>query len=107
VILAGILLTSLIVAGFVAVLGFWRPGFFRNTTIDIQQVQEQTAGLLSDEVGGYGPGHIRQVVCNNGRNPTAANGATFTCQFTVDGVSRHLVATFEGNDGDFRLGIPQ
>ncbi len=96
-----------VVVALVLVLGFWAPGFFTRTELDVGRAQNNIQTLLSDDVSGYGPGHVRDVVCNQGRNPVVQKGGTFVCDVTVDGTKRTITATFQDDQGAYQITLPQ
>ncbi|SBS78783.1 conserved hypothetical protein [uncultured Mycobacterium sp.] len=96
-----------VVVAVVLVTGFWVPGFFTRTELDITQAQNNIQTLLSDDVSGYGPGHVRDAVCNHGRNPVVKKGATFVCNVSIDGVKREITATFQDDNGAYQISLPQ
>jgi hypothetical protein len=88
------------------VLGFWKPGFFVTTKLDINKAQDGVAHILSDEKDGYGAKNVTGVKCNNGQNPTVKKGDTFKCQVSVDGSPRTVTVTFQDNNGTYEVGRP-
>ncbi|EHB46451.1 DUF4333 domain-containing protein [Mycolicibacterium vinylchloridicum] len=96
-----------VVVAAVLIMGFWTPGFFTRTELDITQAQNNIQTLLSDDVSGYGPGHVRDVVCNQGRNPIVEKNATFVCAVSIDGVKREITATFQDSKGAYQISLPQ
>lgn len=106
VIIAAAGVATVVVAA-VLVMGFWVPGFFTRTELDVTQAQNNIQVLLSDDVSGYGPGHVRDVVCNQGRNPLVEKDATFVCAVSIDGVKREITATFQDDKGAYQISLPQ
>lgn len=98
---------AVIVIGVVLVLGFWAPGFFVTTKLDINKAQVGVQHVLSDETSGYGARNVKDVKCNNGQNPTVKRGATFDCTVSIDGTQRHVTVTFQDNKGTYEVGRPQ
>lgn len=98
---------AVLVIGVVLVLGFWAPGFFVTTKLDINKAQAGVQRILSDETNGYGARNVSGVKCNNGLNPTVKRGATFDCTVSIDGTQRHLTVTFQDNKGTYEVGRPQ
>jgi len=54
----------------VLVLGFWEPGFFVTTKLDINKAQSGVQQILTDETNGYGAKNVQNVKCNNGTDPS-------------------------------------
>jgi Domain of unknown function (DUF4333) len=100
------LLAAIIVA-VVLVLGFWKPGFFVTTTLDINAAQSGVQQILTDEANGYGAKNVGDVKCNNGQNPTVKKGDTFNCEVSIDGTKRQVTVTFQDDDGTYEVGRPK
>ncbi|EUA42180.1 hypothetical protein I553_6040 [Mycobacterium xenopi 4042] len=96
-----------IVVAVVLVLGFWAPGFFVTTKLDINKAQAGVQQILSDETNGYGAKNVKDVKCNNGQNPTVKKGATFDCEVSIDGTKRQVTVTFQDNKGTYEVGRPK
>ena len=75
--------------------------------IAVDGVQREVQQILTDRVTGYSADDIKNVNCNNGRNPTVEKGGTFTCDVNVRGQQRQLTVTFQDNDGTYSVGLPQ
>jgi hypothetical protein len=84
----------------VGVLGFWKPGFFVTKVFDTNAVQTGVQKVLTDEYGLA----VETVTC--GQNIQVDNGATFTCQATVDGQPREVPVKVTSADGDYEVGRP-
>ncbi|WP_407686591.1 DUF4333 domain-containing protein [Mycobacterium sp. HUMS_1102779] len=91
----------------VLVLGFWEPGFFVTTKLDIKKAQTGVQQILSDETNGYGARNVKDVKCNNGADPTVKKGASFDCSVSIDGAQKHVTVTFQDNKGTYEVGRPQ
>ncbi|OBG15621.1 hypothetical protein A5765_00530 [Mycolicibacterium celeriflavum] len=100
------LLAAVIVA-VVLVLGFWKPGFFVTTKLDIDAAQSGVQQVLTDEANGYGAKNVKDVKCNDGQNPTVEKGATFDCEVSIDGTKRQVTVTFQDDDGTYEVGRPK
>jgi hypothetical protein len=100
------LLAALIVA-VVAGLGFWKPGFFVTTKLDVNAAQSGVQQILTDESNGYGAKNVKDVKCNNGQSPTVKKGETFNCEVSIDGTKRQVTVTFQDNDGTYEVGRPK
>ena len=99
------LLAALVVA-VVAVLGFWKPGFFVTTKLDVSAAQSGVKQILTDESNGYGAKNVKDVKCNNGDSPTVKKGETFDCEVSIDGTKRQVTVTFQDNNGTYEVGRP-
>jgi hypothetical protein len=91
----------------VLVLGFWAPGFFVTTKLDINKAQAGVQQILTDETNGYGAKNVKDVRCNNGQDPTVKKGATFDCEVSIDGTKRQVTVTFQDNKGTYEVGRPK
>ena len=91
----------------VLVLGFWAPGFFVTTKLDISKAQAGVAQILSDNTNGYGAKNVKDVKCNNGQNPTVKKGTSFDCDVSIDGTKRQVTVTFQDNKGTYEVGRPK
>jgi hypothetical protein len=104
-IILGALGALLLVA--VLVLGFWQPGFFVTTKLDVNKAQQGVQQILTDEASGYGAKNVSDVKCNNGQNPTVKKGDTFTCEVSIDGTKRQVTVTFQDDKGTYEVGRPK
>ena len=100
------LLLALIVA-VVGVLGFWKPGFFVTTKLDISAAQSGVQQILADEANGYGAKNVKDVKCNSGQSPTVKKGDTFNCEVSIDGTKRQVTVTFQDDKGTYEVGRPK
>ena len=91
----------------VLVLGFWKPGFFVTTKLDVNKAQQGVQQVLTDESNGYGAKNVNDVKCNNGQNPTVKKGDTFTCEVSIDGTKRQVTVTFQDDKGTYEVGRPK
>jgi hypothetical protein len=96
-----------IVVAVVLVLGFWAPGFFVTTQLDVNKAQAGVAQILSDSTNGYGAKNVKDVKCNNGQNPTVKKGSSFDCDVSIDGTKRQVTVTFQDNKGTYEVGRPK
>ncbi|MFB1298220.1 DUF4333 domain-containing protein [Mycobacterium sp. pW049] len=97
----------LLVVIVVAVLGFWKPGFFVTTKLDVNAAQTGVEQILTDETNGYGAKNVNDVNCNNGVSPTVKKGDTFNCEVSIDGTKRQVTVTFQDDDGTYEVGRPK
>jgi hypothetical protein len=89
------------------VLGFWKPGFFVTTKLDVNKAQQGVQQILTDESNGYGAKNVKDVKCNNGANPTVKKGDTFNCEVSIDGTKRQVTVTFQDDKGTYEVGRPK
>lgn len=100
------LLAAIIVA-VVLVMGFWKPGFFVTTKLDIDAAQTGVQQILTDEANGYGAKNVKDVKCNDGASPTVKKGDTFNCEVSIDGTKRQVTVTFQDDKGTYEVGRPK
>ena len=91
----------------VGILGFWKPGFFVTTNLDVKAAQTGVQQILSDQTNGYGAKNVQDVSCNNGANPKVVKGGTFDCQVSIDGTRRQVTVTFQDDSGTYEVGRPR
>ena len=91
----------------VLLLGFWKPGFFVTTKLDVDKAQQGVQKVLTDESNGYGAKNVADVKCNNGQNPTVKKGDTFNCEVSIDGTKRQVTVTFQDDSGTYEVGRPK
>lgn len=98
---------AVIIVAVVLVLGFWKPGFFITTKLDVNKAQDGVKQILTDQVNGYGLQKVDTVKCNDGKNPTVKKGDSFTCDASVDGQHKQVTVTFQDNNGTYEVGRPK
>ncbi len=98
---------ALVLVAIVLVTGFWAPGFFVTTKLDVNKAQSGVQQVLTDETNGYGAKNVKDVKCNNGTDPTVKKGATFDCSVSIDGAPKHVTVTFQDSNGTYEVGRPQ
>ena len=103
--IAGVL--AAIIIAVVLVLGFWKPGFFVTTKLDVNKAQAGVQQVLTDETNGYGAKNVKDVKCNNGQNPTVKKGDSFNCEVSIDGTKRQVTVTFQDDNGTYEVGRPK
>jgi hypothetical protein len=101
----GVLLVVIVAA--VGILGFWKPGFFVTTKLDIGAAQSGVQQILTDEANGYGAKNVKDVKCNDGQSPTVKKGGTFNCEVSIDGTKRQVTVTFQDDNGTYEVGRPK
>jgi hypothetical protein len=97
----------ILIIAVVGVLGFWKPGFFVTTKLDINAAQSGVEQILTDESNGYGAKNVQDVTCNNGESPEVKKGSTFDCEVSIDGTKREVTVTFQDDDGTYEVGRPR
>jgi hypothetical protein len=75
--------------------------------LDVAKIQAGVLQTLSDPAGGYGANTVSDVSCNNGRNPNADKGTTFTCDAIVNGVQRHVIVLVSDDNGTYEIDSPR
>lgn len=75
--------------------------------LDVAKVQAGVVQILSDPASGYGANTVTGVSCNDGRNPSARKGTTFTCAVTVNGAERHVWVLVSDDDGTYEVDRPR
>jgi hypothetical protein len=98
---------AVIIVAVVLVLGFWKPGFFVTTKLDVSAAQSGVQQILTDESNGYGAKNVKDVKCNNGASPTVKKGDTFNCDVSIDGTKRQVTVTFQDDKGTYEVGRPK
>ncbi len=96
-----------LVLAVVLIMGFWKPGFFVTTKLDVNKAQQGVQQILTDESNGYGAKNVKDVKCNNGQNPTVKKGDTFNCEVSIDGTKRQVTVTFQDDKGTYEVGRPK
>ena len=96
-----------VIVGVVLVLGFWKPGFFVTTKLDVNAAQTGVKQILTDETNGYGAKNVKDVKCNDGQSPTVKKGDTFNCEVSIDGTKRQVTVTFQDDNGTYEVGRPK
>ena len=105
---AGVIgLLAAIIVAVVLVLGFWKPGFFVTTKLDVNAAQTGVQQILTDEANGYGAKNVKDVKCNDGQSPTVKKGDTFNCEVSIDGTKRQVTVTFQDDSGTYEVGRPK
>ncbi|MFZ0831805.1 MAG: DUF4333 domain-containing protein [Mycobacterium sp.] len=96
-----------IIVAVVLVMGFWKPGFFVTTKLDVNKAQQGVKDILTNQTTGYGIDNVSDVKCNGGKNPTVKKNDTFTCDASVDGTHKQVTVTFQDNNGTYEVGRPK
>lgn len=98
---------ALLVGIAVLVTNIPKLGTTGGTVLDVTKVQAGVLQTLSDPAGGYGANSVIDVSCNNGRNPSAAKGTTFTCDALVNGAQRHVAVIVSDDAGTYEIDGPR
>jgi hypothetical protein len=80
---------------------------FDRKVLNVNKAQEAVKQVITDPVTGYGVENVTNVRCNNGENPTAKKGDTFTCEVTVDGKKHEVRAVFIDDNGTYEVDRPR
>jgi hypothetical protein len=75
--------------------------------LDVSKVQAGVLQTLADPSSGYGANSVTEVSCNNGRNPSATQGTTFTCDAIVNGAPRHVTVVVSDDNGTYEVDGPR
>ena len=101
----------MLVAGALVALGPWKLSSFKNflnhNTLDVNKAQTGVQQILTDPIKGYGTKNVTDIKCNNGQNPLARMGDSFTCEVKVDGAQRHVTVVFADDDGTYEVDRPK
>jgi hypothetical protein len=98
---------ALLVGIAVLVINIPKLGTTGGTVLDVTKVQAAVLQTLSDPASGYGANSVTGVSCNNGRNPGAAKGTTFTCDATVNGAQRYVTVIVSDDNGTYEVDGPR
>ena len=96
-----------VIVALALVLGLLGFGVFDRHVLDVNKAQEAVKRVITDPTAGYGVDNVTDVNCNNGKDPSAKKGETFTCQVTVDGKKRHVTAVFIDDNGTYEVDRPR
>jgi hypothetical protein len=98
---------ALLVGIAVLVINIPKLGATGGTVLDVSKVQAGVLQTLSDPASGYGANTVTDVSCNNGRNPSADKGTTFTCDATVNGAQRHVTVIVSDDSCTYEIDGPR
>lgn len=96
-----------VIAAVVLVVVLLRLDAFDRKVLNVNKAQEAVKQVITDPVTGYGVENVTNVRCNNGENPTAKKGDTFTCEVTVDGKKHEVRAVFIDDNGTYEVDRPR
>jgi Domain of unknown function (DUF4333) len=98
---------SIAVVLVVTALGLWQLLFRDATVINVEQAEAGVRQILSDPINGYGANSISALQCNDGKDPPATKGDSFTCAVEIDGTVRHVYVEFQDDKGTFAVDGPR
>jgi hypothetical protein len=99
---------AVVLAGaMVVVVGLWAVGVFETKVLDVRKAEAGVQQILSDPINGYGANDVTSVTCNDGKNPTIEKGKAFTCEVTLNGVSRRVNVVFKDDAGTYEVDGPR
>lgn len=91
----------------VAAVAMWQFLFRDATVINVEQAEAGVREILSDPINGYGANSISALRCNEGKDPPAAKGDSFTCDVEIDGTVRQVYVEFQDDKGTFAVDGPR
>jgi hypothetical protein len=91
----------------VAAVALWQFVFRDATVINVEQAEAGVREILSDPINGYGANSISALRCNDGKDPSAAKGDSFTCDVEIDGAVRQVYVEFQDDKGTFAVDGPR
>jgi hypothetical protein len=97
---------AVLIAAAVPLSSVSKLGATGGKVLDVTKVQVGVLQTLSDPAGGYGANTVTDVSCNNGRNPSANKGTTFTCDAIVNGAQRHVTVVVSDDNGTYEIDGP-
>jgi hypothetical protein len=95
------------IAAAVVALALLRFGLFDRQVLNVSKAQDGVKQVITDPITGYGIADVTDVRCNNGNNPTAKKGASFTCDVTVAGKKHKVRAIFIDDNGTYEVDRPR
>jgi len=95
------------IAAAVVALALLRFGAFAGQVLNVSKAEQAVKQVITDPVTGYGVAGVTDVKCNNGQNPTAKKGASFTCEVTVAGKKHQVKAVFIDDNGTYEVDRPR
>ena len=98
---------ALLIGTAVLLGGVTKLGITGGKFLDVAKVQAGVLQTLSDPASGYGANTVTDVSCNNGHNPSADKGTTFTCDATVNGAQRHVAVVVSDDHGTYEIDGPR
>ncbi len=104
--IAGAVLAGALLAVAV-VVGFFVFGSFGGQVVNVSKAQAAVKQVITDPITGYGIENVSDVKCNNGNNPSAKKGDSFTCDVTVGGKKQQVKAVFIDDNGTYEVDRPR
>ncbi|MGA9489457.1 MAG: DUF4333 domain-containing protein [Mycobacterium sp.] len=98
---------ALLIGAAVLLGGVAKLGVTGGKFLDVAKVQAGVLQTLSDPASGYGANTVTDVSCNDGHNPSADKGTTFTCDATVNGAQRHVTVVVSDDQGTYEIDGPR
>ena len=95
------------IAAAVVALALLRFGGFGGQVLNVSKAEQGVKQVITDPVTGYGIAGVTGVKCNNGQNPTAKKGESFTCEVTVAGKKHQVRAVFIDDNGTYEVDRPR
>ena len=95
------------IAAAVVVLALLRFGLLDRQVLNVTKAQAGVKQVITDPITGYGIADVTDVKCNNGNNPTAKKGSSFTCEVTVAGKKHRVRAIFIDDNGTYEVDRPR
>jgi hypothetical protein len=102
-----IIAASIAVVLVIAAVAVWQFLFRDATVINVEQAEAGVREILSDPINGYGANSISALRCNDGKDPPAAKGDSFTCAVEIDGTIRQVYVEFQDDKGTFAVDGPR
>lgn len=95
------------IAAVVVALALLRFGAFGGQVLNVSKAEQSVKQVITDPVTGYGVAGVTDVKCNNGENPTAKKGDSFTCEVTIAGKKHQVRAVFIDDNGTYEVDRPR
>jgi Domain of unknown function (DUF4333) len=100
-------LAIVLIEAVVFVVVLWQLEVFDTKVLDVRQAEAGVQQILSDPVNGYGANDVSAVRCNDGENPPADKGYSFTCEVDINGAERHVVVVIQDDNGTYAVDGPR
>lgn len=99
--IGGVLIVAAVVAVVVTVK------LLPTRVLDVRRAEAGVREILTDPINGYGANDVSAVRCNNGADPVAHKGDSFTCEVQVNGHQRHVNVLFLDDEGTYAVDGPR
>ncbi len=103
----GLAALFVVAVGGAAIVMFVLPGALVTKTLNVTKAEDGVKSVLTDDTSGYGAKSVKDIRCNDGKNPVVKKGQTFTCAVSVEGAQKTVIATFQDDDGTYEVGPPK